>query len=375
MRVPRTRRLTVATLCLWALAGDASAQPGAAIAGLAPGVWTWVPIPEARCEDGTATGLGVSRGEGPDVLVYLDGGGACWDLESCVRDERYRHGPWARTEHEARVARFGGSIFDRGEPRNPFRAFHHVFVPYCTADVHSGDRATTYARRTLQHRGRANVAAFAARIAATFPGARRIVVAGSSAGGYGALVNYDLLRRRWPRAQGFLIDDSGPALRGVPRQAVREAWWRAWGTPWASDGFCPACRDDVAAVWAALAGRWPGDRIAFLSSLRDDTMVWYLRTDADTFERALRATLREVLAPLPGARAFTVPGDGHTMLLAPGEHDRLWEWLAGMVDGDAGWRSAGPATAPRRPSRRRYPGPSRTRGSGRPRSSSRRRRP
>jgi hypothetical protein len=330
-------------------AAGAGPEPGP-IAGLATNAWTWVDFPGSRCDDGTPTGIGVSPGDGPDLLVYFDGGGACWSHETCAVEDTSRHGPFGRAELLARARHLSGSVFDRADPANPFRAFSFVFVPYCTGDVHSGDRATTYSgpggARTLQHRGRANALIFLPRIAATFPAPRRLVVAGSSAGGYGTLVNYDAYRARWPRARGYAIDDAGPALRGLPAPPLRDAWWSAWASPAALASFCPECAADVSAAWAALSRRWPGDRIALLSSLRDRTMRGYLDASPAAFERAVRDTAAEVIAPLPNVRAFLVPGESHTMLddvaAFSASGTPLASWLARMIGDDPAWSSRGP---------------------------------
>jgi hypothetical protein len=331
------------------VAGPIAASAAPVHADLKPVEWSWLPVPDAHCDDGTPTGLGVSPGTSADVIVYLDGGGACWTAEMCLEERTSRRGPWGERELRERIPRFGGTLLDRSEPRNPFRTWTYVFVPYCTGDVHSGDRATTYVtssgeRGTLQHRGRANVLAFAEPLGRLFPNVRRLVIAGSSAGGYGTLVNYDVLRRRWPAAKGYLVDDAGPALRGLPAAPIRDAWWAAWGTPQAIETFCPGCARDISLVWRALSRRWPGDRIAFLSSLRDDTMRWYLCVDADGFERALRATVGEVLEALPNVRTFLAGGESHTMLNAPARFggSELWRWLTQMVEDDPGWSSRRP---------------------------------
>jgi hypothetical protein len=324
---------------------------GPAIEGLSPGTWSWVPFPESRCDDGSETGLGVNPGPETDLVVYFDGGGACWSFETCVTLGTSRHGPWGEAQLAGRVPGFRGTALDRDDAANPFRRWDLVFVPYCTGDVHSGDRATTYSgaggeARTLEHRGRRNALAFARRIAATFPDARRVVIAGSSGGGYGALVNYDTLRRYWPEARGYLVDDTGPALRLLPSDAQRAAWWAAWGTPEVLDTFCPECTGNPAESWRALSRRWPQDRVAFLTSLQDATMRRYLLADPETFERAVLDTVHGAIEPLPNVHAFVIEGDAHTLLAAPGafaaDGTPLLEWLRAMVEDDPGWGPRGP---------------------------------
>src|SRR6266545_3474680 len=45
--------------------------------------WTWVDFPDSSCGDGSTTGIGVNPGDSSNVLVFLEGGGACWSYESC----------------------------------------------------------------------------------------------------------------------------------------------------------------------------------------------------------------------------------------------------------------------------------------------------
>jgi fermentation-respiration switch protein FrsA (DUF1100 family) len=104
-----------------------------------------------------------------------------------------------------------------------------VFIPYCTGDLHAGNNVATYdvlGPRMVAHVGRRNVEALMPRLRGTWGSPRRVVVSGSSAGGYGATLNYDLFRRAYPQAQMTLVDDSGPLLvgDGVPADE-RAAWW------------------------------------------------------------------------------------------------------------------------------------------------------
>ena len=53
--------------------------------------------------------------------------------------------------------------------------------------------------------------------------ARLHVLTGSSAGGFGAAFNYGSFRPYFPKAKGFLVDDSGPLMKGnaIPK-ALRD---------------------------------------------------------------------------------------------------------------------------------------------------------
>jgi len=338
---------------LLAACGDgAGAGPGGPprpITGLATGTWTWVDFPDSACQDGTPTGIGVSRGTSEDLVLYLNGGGACWDALTCLFLQTATTGPFGRAQFEALEAELPGSILDRDLGGNPFREATLVYVPYCTGDVHAGDRVASYGSAPVawHHVGRANVAAYLRRLAATFPAPRRLVVSGSSAGGFGALVNYDAARRAWPAAEALLLDDSGPPLLAADTSpALLPAWRAAWGTDAFLDPLCgEPCRSGFAPLLSVLAGRYPADRLALLSSTQDGVISWYFGLDGASFQAAQDRMLAEVLAPLPRARSFVVPGTGHTMLGGPAGFTQgvpLLEWLSQAWSGDAAWASQHP---------------------------------
>lgn len=46
--------------------------------------WESLPIDGARCGNGTDTGVGVNRStQSGDLVILMQGGGACWDGDSC----------------------------------------------------------------------------------------------------------------------------------------------------------------------------------------------------------------------------------------------------------------------------------------------------
>ena len=115
-----------------------------------------------RCAFDTPFEFRVSDGDPARVLVYLQGGGACWDLDSC--DARRRAAYDTRIDL-ADAAQHRSGVFDRTQAVNPFRHHTLVFVPYCTGDLHLGARRVTYRAAgdsgtvTVNHFGYHNVRA------------------------------------------------------------------------------------------------------------------------------------------------------------------------------------------------------------------------
>jgi pectinacetylesterase len=328
--------------------------------------WWWIPFdgatgPEevATCGDGSTTGLAVSPGPGDGLVVFFDGGGACWSYETCAAgaavDRRFGVEAF-KAEARAFVP---CSLTARANLPPSLAGATIVFVPYCTGDVHGGDAVQEYGNAlfnvTWHHRGHANVLAYLRRLGATFPAVDALLVAGSSAGGFGALVNYPAFRWYWPDARGHLVDDSGPALvaNDVPAN-FRDAWFNSWHLGVATDPFCLDCRRDLSAAFSELADQHRQDRLAFVSHARDQVMqAFMLFPLAAGYEAALVRLDQEVLAPTPNVRAFIDDGSDH-MLLTPvdacgagsylashvvGAENPLGldAWLEQLVSGDPAW--------------------------------------
>jgi hypothetical protein len=329
-------------------------SPGEPVAGLQPGVWTWVDFPDSACDDGSPTGIGVNLGSGPDLVVFLNGGGACWSYFTCFVLNSASHGPFGKAQFtQLGSGQLQGSVLDRALSDNPYQDASLVFVPYCTGDVHGGDNVLAYDdglghQRTYHHVGHANLVAFLRRIAATWPSPRKLVVSGSSAGGFGSLINYDTFRHYWPGGAACLVDDSGPPLeRGAISQTLLlDPWFASWRLDRLLDPLCgQACHSDLSAGLAAVAKKYPNDRLALLSSLRDQTISGYFSLSGAEFEQDLLKMSADVMAPTPNARWFFVPGSSHTMLgnpaaFAQGVH--LLTWLAQQLNDDPGWASRPP---------------------------------
>ncbi len=323
---------------------------GEPITGLAAGQWNWVPFPDSSCSDGSATGIGVNPGSGPDLVFFLNGGGACASGVTCFSLHTAVLGPFGAAEFAVQAASVSGSILDRALIGNPFADATLVYVPYCTGDVHGGDRVVTYSDGpggTMHHTGHANALAFLKRVAATYPTPRRLVVTGSSAGGFGTLVNYVDIRSYYPAAQGFLVDDSGPPLESDGGPLIQEGF-QNWGIADVLDPLCGAgvCEADLSKGLEALVQKYPADRFGLLSWNADPTISgFYFITQAD-FTTGLLKMTSDVIDPATNAHAFIAEGQAHTMLGHPGTVSQngvpLLTWLAEEVGGGGDWLTVKP---------------------------------
>ncbi|WNG48006.1 esterase [Archangium minus] len=314
--------------------------------------WSWIDFSNSTCDEGTPTGLGVNLRENKNLLIYFNGGGACWDATTCLVNNQSSHGPFTKTQFDTLASKLSGSILDRELANNPFKDWNLFFIPYCTGDLHIGNAEVVYttdsATQTFHHKGRANTEAFLARIAATVPNPEQVVVTGVSAGGFGAALNYDLIRSQFPNAKVYLLDDSGPLFKSSAMSAeLRAAWAKAWNYDAPMEALDPAVKEDFAQLYPALAKKYPNDRMALLSSQQDFVIRSFLGMNGTTFQTALQDLTSTVLAPLPNTRYFVTTGSGHTMLSKPTAQNSqgvvLIDWINQMMTGsDTSWVSVQP---------------------------------
>ena len=226
-----------------------------------------------------------------------------------------------------------------------------VYPGVRTGDLHGGDNVATYtsgsSMRVIHHKGRANLIAFLSRIAATLPTPRKLVVSGSSAGGYGATISYDLFHDYFPSSKFYQLDDSGPLMIGdaVP-QTLRDSWYPAWGFDKWIPPLCPDCKQDLSQLIPTLARKYPGERFALLSYDQDSVIRAYLQQSGPQFQTNLNALAANRYDPLPQAHYYFITGTSHTFLGRPGtvtaQGIELWTWLRQFVEDNAAWTSTKP---------------------------------
>lgn len=309
--------------------------------------WVWNPIVGSECGNGSETGIGVNLGTSDRVVVYFEGGGACWNGLTCFSAKTAQNIETGFGEAEftsaVSASRTTNSIFDRSAAANVFKDDTYVYIPYCTGDVHSGAKVTTYDDGTaVHHMGRVNAEKIVARLGTTFKAkAARVFVTGSSAGGFGAAINYWRFAETFAPARVDLVDDSGP-----PFPASRSVYLQQWNGSWDLFGAfpkdCTSCANDPANVVPYYSAKYPGSRFALLSYDHDGTISKFYGMSGDEFKVAIEEVAAGPFGQLPNGRYFYVPGTSHTMLRALSTSSggtTLGSWLTAMVTDSADWKS------------------------------------
>lgn len=284
------------------------------------------------------------------LVVFFDGGGACWDDATCTRvglrdtprDENWLYKAELLPGDNPNAMQ---GIFDLSNPANPLREWSFVFVPYCTGDVHSGSHTVTYTNPqtgqpyTIHHRGSDNFQAVLAWMRQNFRAPDAILVTGSSAGAYGAATQYARVRDAFPRGRAVMLGDAGQGVSTPGFVTERNANW-GYDLPRSVFGDQPAEGTDIVGT---LATHFPRDRFAQYTTAHDHVQVAYYALMGaqnacaawtDSMSRAL--TTRE---QAPNFRAYLAAGDTHTILRSPlfytetSGGEPFATWLAELVDG------------------------------------------
>ena len=325
--------------------GSGGADGGTPTAITAPNeTWTWVDFPGAVCGNGVATGIGVNlTTQSTDVVIYLQGGGACWNNLTCFTLGSAANvvGGYGSTQFANETAK-NGSVFNRAMTTNPFRTANFVYVPYCTGDVHAGDAVQVYdstmPNKKLHHKGRANVAEYLKRLKLTFPNATKIYLSGSSAGAFGAQINYEQVATAFASAEVHVLADSGQMVN--PSGTLLNDWTTSWGL--VVPATCVDCLTDFTKYPAWLSTTYPTRRFALLAYTQDQTLRQFFGYSAADYETQTRSLLTMRYTPTTNAKYFLLAGSSHTMLgglfsvTAPGG-PTLLQWVTRWKDNDPTW--------------------------------------
>src|SRR5262249_23260709 len=154
----------------------------------------------------------------------------------------------------------------------------------------------------------------------TVPLPGKLVVSGSSAGGFGSALNYDLVRGYFPHAHSYLLDDSGPPLigDGIPKD-LRETWYKVWRLDHTLAPLCPHCQSDFSTLVPILAAKYPDDRMGLLSNTQDSVIRGFFGNQSGPqFQTNLYSMASTVIDPQANFHYYFPAGTGHTFLFTPG---------------------------------------------------------
>lgn len=267
----------------------------------------WATEDGPACLRGTPYAAGWRPGNGEDLVLFLQGGGACWS-EFCFVVE----------EAGGRIPAL--DVFDPGV--SPVAGWDTMYLPYCdgslfVGDVEIDDDGDGAPDRI--HRGLRNLSAALDAAHERAPAPRRILIAGSSGGGYGTLLAPALVRRLWPGVPIDVLNDAGVGVAKPGDDAFVLGLLDEWGASSLLPASCTGCVSGghLTGLIGWALDEDPDLRVGAFSSTRDAVIAGiFLRVPGEQFEAALRAELGALHAAHPTRfQPFIVEGELHTALL------------------------------------------------------------
>lgn len=250
--------------------------------------WQKVEIPGTKCSDGSQFKFWVhDNPNSNDIVLMYEGGGACWDYESCsgaagIRGAANMNGLADDYINQSK-AKYVAPIMNGNDPGLPGRSktnlvtngWDAVYIPYCTGDVHVGNNVTTYEDPTgvnppllFHHYGYHNSTETLDYLAGQFPNINRMLITGFSAGGVASSSVYHEARTRLNPTKGFMLNDSGPLFpapdASYNSRQLHETIIAAWDMQSVFVNL-PAAFDanDMSSLNTVVAEEYPQDQFAY----------------------------------------------------------------------------------------------------------------
>ncbi len=305
-------------------------------------VYYYDPASPARCLSGNQYLVSLHRGDPQKVMLYLEGGGACWDYNTC------ENALMAKTT--ANPAQVGG-ILDTTNAANPFSDYSIIYASYCDGSVWSGDNdvtftdTTTGATATTYFHGLANLSAAITLMKQNFINPDKLVVSGSSAGGYGTFMGYFVTRTQYPFTALHVLNDSGVGLFNPAQAALFQRILTAWNIKNIIPSDCPKCNQQMSYLADWALDHDPNVNFGFFSYYTDAIIGGiFLGMQPADFKNLLLSITTGIHDNHPNSfKRFFVNGSMHTAVELSSYYNltisgtTLDQWTGDMVTDTAAW--------------------------------------
>jgi hypothetical protein len=258
------------------------------------------------CMAGGPFTMATRAGSSDKLLIYLQGGGACWSTLCLAFEDSHEGIP-------------GTGMLNQTLPGNPFADWNVGYLPYCDGSLFVGDVELDFDDDGLTdryHRGLLNLTASLEVIREDFPDPPEILVTGLSAGAYGAPLAGMLVRSVWADVPITVLTDGGMGLGRAGDPGFILGILKEWGV---YDMVPDSCEDCFADGHATSLTSWglerdPNYRYLVISSYNDFVIgSLFLGVGDEEYEREIRAAdLRFESAHPDQYASFLFNGLAHT---------------------------------------------------------------
>ncbi len=304
------------------------------------------------CSNGTEFSFFVRPGNLEKLLLYFQGGGACWFGEICDLTANPTYDPFVDETDNPAENPIG--IFDLENPENPFADYSMVFVPYCTGDVHLGNKVVTYEvgatddveahEVTIFHNGYVNATTVLDWTFDNFEAPETVFVTGSSAGAMPSPFYAASVAEQYPDAHIAQLGDAAGGYRSSALGPIMQNWGTMDILPEVPE-YGDVSGDNLTfeTFYIASASRYPEITFAQYNAYADETQLFFLSlvgvTDTPLIGM-LEANFADINGAVENFRTYTAGGVLHGILGGPEFYTyqvdglRFRDWVAGLAAGE-----------------------------------------
>jgi hypothetical protein len=268
------------------------------------------------CLRGTEYTVDTRRGSSDELVIFLQGGGACWE-SFCSAFE---------TTNSLPVS----GILNPSLEGNPVADWDVLYLPYCDGSLFAGDVDRMLPRSILgdgdpgvsqgYQRGLQNLTAALDIGAEEFPNPSRILLTGVSGGAFGTINALPLVRFYYPETEIIVFNDSGVGIAkdGEP-EFVEETLLEGWNADSLIPESCVDCTSN-GHVTRLIEWQLAADDNHTMSALSfsADAVIssGFLFIPAEQFTVPLLAETERITLEYPERyKRFIPAGGAHTVLL------------------------------------------------------------
>lgn len=273
------------------------------------------------CMRGDPYRVSTREGTSDELVIFLQGGGACWSA-FC----------FAITTAPGAIP--STDLLTTDATTNPLAGDDLLYLPYCDGSLFAGDAEIDEdgdGTPDRIHHGLANLSAALDVGYAHFPHPSRIVLAGSSGGGFGTILAVFLVRYVYPDVPIVVIDDAGVGVAHPENPSFVSDLLDEFGARRFVPDDCPTCIADgnVTGLVDYALDHDPNLRIGVITAEYDYVISHvFLGLAPDVFRSDVIAATDPIQAAHPDTyRRFVFLGDAHTATLGS---------LTGLVGTDLG---------------------------------------